>query len=83
MAVIASNIIFQVEDKEKFIEEVKRILKQNGRVLLIDWSESAIMQGTNIVSKDKARIMFEKKGFAFDREINAGDYHYGMILRKQ
>jgi hypothetical protein len=52
-------------------------------VLLIDWSESAIMQGTNIVSKDKARIMFEKKGFAFDREINAGDYHYGMILRKQ
>ena len=81
--VIASNILFQVEDKENFILEVKRILKPKGRVLLIDWSESSIMSGTNIVSKDKARIMFEKNGFILEREINAGDYHYGMILIKQ
>src|SRR3989344_9131478 len=79
-AVIASNILFQVEDKENFILEIKRILKQKGRVLLIDWSESSFMNGTNIISKDKARIMFEKKGFLLEREINAGDYHYGMIL---
>jgi len=81
-AAIASNILFQVEDKENFILEVKRILKQKGRVLLIDWSESSFMNGTNIISKDKARIMFEKKGFLLEREINAGDYHYGMILIK-
>jgi len=80
--VIASNVLFQIEDKENFILEVKRILKQKGRVLLIDWSESSILRGTNIISKDKARIMFEKKGFVFEREINAGDYHYGMILIK-
>ncbi|MFA5778278.1 MAG: class I SAM-dependent methyltransferase [Candidatus Paceibacterota bacterium] len=80
--VVASNILFQIEDRDKFIEEAKRILKQKGRVLLIDWSESSIMQGTNIISKDKARIMFEKKGFILEREINAGDYHYGMILIK-
>ena len=41
-AVIASNVLFQVEDKDKFIEEIKRILKQKGRVLLIDWSESSL-----------------------------------------
>jgi ubiquinone/menaquinone biosynthesis C-methylase UbiE len=82
-AVIASNIFFQVEDKEKFIEETKRILKIKGRVLLIDWSESSHLRTTAIIPKDKARVMFEKKGFMFDREINAGDYHYGMILIKQ
>lgn len=81
-AVIASNILFQVTDKESFIEELKRILKIKGRVLLIDWSESSIMGGTSVVSKDKAREMFEKRGFVFDREIDAGGHHYGMILIK-
>ncbi len=81
-AVIASNILFQVEDKEKFIEEVKRILKSSGRVLLIDWSEKSMMGSAAIVPKDKAREMFEKKGFRVDREIDAGAHHYRMILRK-
>jgi ubiquinone/menaquinone biosynthesis C-methylase UbiE len=80
--VVASNVLFQIEDKDKFIEEIKRILKQKGRVLLIDWSESSIMSGTGVVSKDKARVMFEKQGFLLEREINVGDYHYGMILIK-
>jgi len=80
-AVIASNILFQIEDKEKFIEEVKRILKPKGRVLLIDWSPSSVMSGTNIVPQDKAKEMFEKKGFVSEREIDAGAHHYGMILR--
>ena len=82
-AVIASNILFQVEDKEGFILEIKRILKPKGRVLLIDWSESSIMQKINLVSKDKARNLFEKKGFTLEREINTGEHHYGMILIKQ
>ena len=82
-AVIASNILFQVEDKEKFIEEIRRILKLKGRVLLIDWAESSIMSGNTIVPKDKAREMFEKKNFVVDREIDAGAHHYGMILIKQ
>ena len=80
--VIASNILFQVEDKDKFIEEIKRILKPKGRVLLIDWSESSIMGATAIIPKKNARLMFEKKGFVLEREIDAGDHHYGMILIK-
>jgi len=81
-AVIASNILFQVEHKDKFIEELKRILKPAGRVLLIDWSEVSIMQKNKIVSKKDALQMFEKNGFVLEREINAGDHHYGMILVK-
>lgn len=81
-AVIASNILFQVEDREGFVEEIKRILKPHGKVLLIDWMESSIMETTNIIKKDTAREIFEKKGFVFDRDINAGAHHYGMILSK-
>ena len=81
-AVIASNVLFQVADKEQFILEIKRILKPKGRMLLIDWSELSIMGAKTIVSKNKAREMFEKKGFILEREIDAGAHHYGMILTK-
>ena len=84
-AVIASNILFQVEDKDKFIEEINRILKPKGKLLLIDWSDnsSITLSGVNkFISKDRARTMFEEKGFILDREIDAGGHHYGIIFTK-
>jgi ubiquinone/menaquinone biosynthesis C-methylase UbiE len=81
-AVIASNILFQLVDKDKFIDEIKRILKPKGRVLLIDWSSSSVMNGVALIPKEKARGMFEKKGFIVERDIDAGGHHYGMILIK-
>jgi len=82
--VIASNVLFQVEDKEQFTLEIKRILKPKGRVLLIDWSPDSSALGFKMaISKNKMREIFEKKGFIFEREINAGQHHYGMILIKK
>lgn len=80
--VIVSNILFQIEDKESFVLEIKRILKPKGKVLLIDWSEKSIMQTINIFPKDKALQLFDKKDFFWVRDINAGAHHYGMILSK-
>ncbi len=82
-AVIASNIFFQLDHKEKCIDEIKRILKKEGKVLLIDWSEYSAMASMGAISKNKLREMFENKGFVFDREIDAGVQHYGMILSKE
>ena len=84
-AVIASNVLFQVENKDKFIEEIKRILKQGGNLLLVDWADGSSSLGPNIetvIPKNKAREMFEKKGFVWQRDIDAGAHHYGMILKK-
>ncbi len=84
-AVIASNILFQVEDKDKFIEEAKRILKSGGKLLLVDWSDSSSIIGPSfgkIISKDEARKIFEEKGFIWHRDIDAGAHHYGMIFQK-
>ncbi len=79
--VITSDILFQVEDKNLFIEEAKRILKPKGRLFLSDWSAGSILSKI-AVPKTKARAMFEKKGFVFEREIDAGGEHYGMIFLK-
>lgn len=82
-AVIASNILFQVGNKDIFIEEIKRILKPKGRVLLVDWAEASVMRTIAVVPKNKAREMFEGKGFILEREVNAGEHHYGMIFIKK
>lgn len=82
--VVASNILFQVENKDKFIEEVKRILKKDGKVLLIDWdmdASSPLRNKKEGISKERAIELFAKYGFIKERDIDAGEHHYGMILR--
>ena len=85
-AIIASNILSQVENKNKFLEEIDRILKSKGRILLVDWSNnwlSIVSSGfKNIVPKETAKDLFESKGFVFEKEIDAGPHHYGMIFKK-
>ncbi len=84
--VIASNILFQVENKDKFIEEAHRILKKGGHMLLIDWSpdhSASIRSPKGAISKAKAKEMLESKGFVWKRDIDAGAHHYGMILEKK
>lgn len=81
--VIASNVLFQVEDKLGFISEIKRILKREGEVMLIDWSNaSGIVTENMVVPKLVAKEMFEKNGFVHERDIEAGAEHYGMIFKK-
>ena len=85
-AVIASNILFQVEDRLGFIKEVKRILKPNGKVLVVDWEGSFNGTGPSpdsVVSYDDARALFEENGFSFVKNISAGDHHYGFIVVRQ
>lgn len=87
-AVIASNVFFQVEDKNNFIEEIKRILKKGGRVLFVDWEAEPSKKGSpfpkrkGTLPKEEIQKMFERKGFSLERDIDAGAHHYGMILMK-
>ncbi len=84
-AVIASNILFQVEDKNAFCKEAARILKPKGRLLLIDWTESFGHMGPHpdeVVSKEKALKLFERAGLTPSGAIDAGAHHYGIILKK-
>jgi len=85
-AVIAANIFFQFENKVNPCLEIKRILKKNGRVLVVDWSSSFGGIGPHpdsVFNMEKAKELFTKNGFEFDREISAGAQHYGIILRNK
>jgi ubiquinone/menaquinone biosynthesis C-methylase UbiE len=85
-AVIASNILFMISDKKSFLNEAKRILKKDGRLLLVDWAASFSQTGPHadhVIYKDDAVKLALSVGFELDREIHAGSHHYGIIFHKR
>ena len=83
--VLLCNILFQLENKTEAIKEIKRILKSQGRVLVVDWTDSFGNMGPHpeaVVKKESALELFERAGFHLDREVIAGSHHYGMIFKK-
>ena len=80
--VVASNVLFQIEKRDEFCLEIKRILKQGGKVMIIDWSSVSSLSPRTVFSEMEARTLFEKNGFKFESSFNAGDHHYGLVFAR-
>lgn len=82
--VIVSNVLFQVEDKDRdnFCLEVKRITKPGGKILIVDWSEVSVLGPKTVVPKSTVRSLFEKVGFTYEKDFDAGDHHYGIVFKR-
>lgn len=83
-AAIVSNLLFQIEHKDEFAAELKRILKKGGNVLVIDWSESFGGMGPaaeHVMTQDKTQELFSKHGFIQVKVIHPGDHHYGFVFK--
>jgi ubiquinone/menaquinone biosynthesis C-methylase UbiE len=84
--VIISNTLFHVEDKEGCFREAHRVLKQGGRLLVVDWTESFGGMGPRpqaVVSKDVAIALAKRYGFEFLTDaLQAGEHHYAILFRK-
>lgn len=84
-AVFVTDILFQVEDIPAFLKEASRVLKKKGRMLVVDWSDSYSNLGppqNKIITKEKASVIFNNFGLVHDRDIEAGEHHWGMVLKK-
>jgi len=80
---ILSNTLFQVDEKEHLAHEIFRIVRPEGKVLVVDWSDSSDVSGPdprNVVGKTAAVALFEEAGFSFEKEIPAGSHHYGIVF---
>ncbi len=81
--VIVSNVLFQIEKPDDFALEMRRILKPQGRLLLVDWSEVSPIGPKKVVSAQQAQLLFEKAHFTLEESFDAGDHHYGLVFKKQ
>lgn len=83
-AAILVNTLFQLEDKDTALEEIRRTLRRGGKFFVIDWSESfggLGPQQSEVVTKEDAKMIVEKHGLTLEREFDAGDHHYGLAFR--
>lgn len=83
--IIVANILFQLKNKEVFMQELSRVLKKNGEVYAIDWTGSFEGVGPPerlVVTKDDAVALFENHGFSVERNIDAGSHHWGFAAKQ-
>lgn len=82
--IIVANTLFQIEDLQKFVLEIKRILRPNGCVLFVDWSESFGGIGPieqSVVKKERMLELCQRSGLLFTKDVQAGDHHYGFVVQ--
>ena len=83
--VLMSNILFQLDHKDRAIEEARRILKPRGSLIIIDWSESFGGMGPtkkHVVNEDAAHALATAAGFKYAESFSAGAHHYGIVFIK-
>jgi ubiquinone/menaquinone biosynthesis C-methylase UbiE len=81
-AVVMSNILFQLDDIDMALSYVAKILKPEGMLLVVEWSQAHGGIGPHtdhVVTEEKAEMLAQKHGFRMQKRLPAGDYHYAFI----
>lgn len=83
--VLLANILFQSDKKVEIMKEARRVLKDNGSLIIIDWKKSVGGFGPpDSLRTDEAlmRSLAISEGFVFEKAFDAGQFHFGMIFKK-
>jgi len=82
-AVILANTFFQVEHREGLVAEIKRVLKPDGKLMVVDWAGSYGGIGPtqeHVVTEKEAEAFFSGAGFKKEKAFRSGAHHYGIIF---
>ena len=83
--VIMKDVLFQNKLKGNMFKEAKRILKPDGKVLVVEWKagDSSIGPDSKLrVSRDEINSLVNENELVIIKDVEAGDFHYGLILAK-
>jgi len=89
--VLLHNVLFQSQKKTDILKESKRVLRSGGSLVVIDWlpaldtiggSSSFGPQGGWRISAQEAKKITQEEGLVFNQNLDAGEYHYGLIFIK-
>ena len=81
--VLMTNLLFETEDKRAVMEQGKRVLKQGGKILVIDWKKkNLVVPEKDTISAEDVKEIASKIGLKLEKEIDAGVYHYGLVFEK-
>lgn len=80
--VLIANVLFQSSMKNAMLKEAKRILKKDGKIVVIEWNDDAPL-GPNAkyrISKDDLKKLAKSSGLVLEKEFHAGSSHYGLVF---
>lgn len=83
--VILKDMLFQNKDKSAILKEAGRVLKDNGKILVIEWRADDNLIGPDIrvrISREALTEIIQSVGMGVLRQISVSDFHYGLILTK-
>jgi len=78
------NTLHEFDDKTRTVMEMKRVVKHEGSLLIVDFKKQETGFGPPVkirVAKEKAVRLFEDSGFAFSSTKDL-PYHYVLVLGK-
>lgn len=81
---LSVNTLHEFDDKERMIEEIKRVVKKGGRLLIVDFMKKDTGFGPPVairVSRAEAVRLFEAKGFDLVEKRDL-PYHYLLVFVK-
>ncbi len=80
------QLLFQTTHHDVVFKEVARLLKEKGRILVVDWKNHKLHIGPpadQCVKPEEVMALAEQFGFYKVKDIPAGPYHFGLLLQKK
>ncbi|MBM7557390.1 class I SAM-dependent methyltransferase [Halanaerobacter jeridensis] len=83
---LMSNLIHEVEDKEEFLSNYLRGVKNGGRIAIIDFKKEKIKQGPPLSEKvSKAelyKLLEDKLALKLELVADLNEYQYAIVAKK-
>ncbi|PJA47212.1 hypothetical protein CO172_02625 [Candidatus Uhrbacteria bacterium CG_4_9_14_3_um_filter_36_7] len=79
------NMSWILKHRPKLLFEIKRILKNNGQLLIVDWKKHLPGLSSHTkehLSEDEILKIVETAGFKKQDQFLAGPYHFGILFQK-
>lgn len=83
--VIVKDMLFQNGNKKIILKEAYRVLKPDGKVFVMEWNDkdSAVGPDKKLrVPREELENIIKENNFKIEKEVEAGDFHYAMIIVK-
>lgn len=83
--VIAKDVLMQNQDKHTILREIARILKPDGRGIIIEWHPDEATVGPDRetrIKPDQLKSWLSEVGLEVVEEPMVGGFHYAFIVKK-